>query len=134
AGPGAHRAAGAVRGRRGRAGLARRTALAAARGVRGRAGRGRISGVNTHPTTTGPDSPAAATPPGAPLDLALIGHTNTGKTSVLRSLLRDRNVGEVADEAGTTRTSTRYEMTVAGRVAAYLWDTPGLEDAGPLLR
>ncbi len=90
--------------------------------------------MNTHPTTTGPDSPAAATPPGAPLDLALIGHTNTGKTSVLRSLLRDRNVGEVADEAGTTRTSTRYEMTVAGRVAAYLWDTPGLEDAGPLLR
>ena len=38
-----------------------------------------------------------------PLSLAVVGHTNTGKTSLLRTLLRDGAFGEVADAPSTTR-------------------------------
>lgn len=68
-----------------------------------------------------------------PLRLAVIGHTNTGKTSILRTLLRDTSLGEVADEAGTTRRNTAYALRVAGAVAVELSDTPGLEDAAAAL-
>ncbi len=61
--------------------------------------------------------------------LAVIGHTNTGKTSVLRTLLRDASLGEVADEPGTTRESREYRLRLAGNDAAAFWDTPGLENA-----
>jgi len=65
--------------------------------------------------------------------LAVVGHTNTGKTSVIRSLLRDHAVGEVRDEAGTTREVVSYPMLVGGRHVGEIVDTPGLEDAGALL-
>lgn len=64
-----------------------------------------------------------------PIRLAVIGHTNTGKTSVLRTLLRDASLGEVADEPGTTRESHEYSLRIGGRQAAVFWDTPGLENA-----
>ena len=65
--------------------------------------------------------------------LAVVGHTNTGKTSVIRSLLRDHAVGEVRDEAATTREVVSYPMLVGGRHVGEIVDTPGLEDAGALL-
>lgn len=65
--------------------------------------------------------------------LALIGHTNTGKTSVLRSLLRDATLGTVADAPGTTRESARHTLRLGGAEVAELWDTPGLEDAARAL-
>jgi len=37
------------------------------------------------------------------LQIAVVGHTNTGKTSLLRTLTRDVNFGEVADAPGTTK-------------------------------
>ena len=37
------------------------------------------------------------------LRVAVVGHTNTGKTSLLRTLARDVAFGEVSDAAGTTR-------------------------------
>ncbi|HLS42613.1 MAG TPA: GTPase, partial [Paenalcaligenes sp.] len=37
------------------------------------------------------------------LRLAVVGHTNTGKTSLLRTLTRDANFGEVRNSPGTTR-------------------------------
>ena len=40
----------------------------------------------------------------SPLWLALVGHTNTGKTSLLQTtLLRRRDIGEVCARSGTTR-------------------------------
>lgn len=66
---------------------------------------------------------------GEPIRLAVIGHTNTGKTSVLRSLLRDASLGEVADAPGTTRESRRYTLRVGAADDAVFWDTPGLENA-----
>ena len=38
-----------------------------------------------------------------PLKLAVVGHTNVGKTSLLRTLLRDVGFGEVSHRPSTTR-------------------------------
>jgi GTP-binding protein EngB required for normal cell division len=59
-----------------------------------------------------------------PLKLAVVGHTNTGKTSLVRTLLRSREFGQVADRAGTTRQVT---VTSIGTDDALieLFDSPG---------
>jgi predicted GTPase len=65
-----------------------------------------------------------------PIDLAVVGHTNTGKTSLLRTLLRDERFGAVADRPGTTRhVESARLLTRAGQPILVLRDTPGLEDA-----
>lgn len=65
-----------------------------------------------------------------PIDLAVVGHTNTGKTSLLRTLLRDESFGEVADRPGTTRhVESAQLLTETGQAILILRDTPGLEDA-----
>lgn len=72
---------------------------------------------------------------GEPLKLAVVGHTNTGKTSVLRTLLRDVYFGEVKNEAATTRHVERAQLidSQTGEVLVMLYDTPGLEDASGLM-
>ncbi|AAZ18971.1 conserved hypothetical protein [Psychrobacter arcticus 273-4] len=72
---------------------------------------------------------------GEALKLAVVGHTNTGKTSILRTLLRDVYFGEVRDEAATTRHVERAQLTDSqtGEVLVSLYDTPGLEDASGLM-
>lgn len=66
----------------------------------------------------------------APIDLAVVGHTNTGKTSLMRTLLRDEHFGEVADSPGTTRhVESAQLLTQDGCPILTLRDTPGLEDA-----
>jgi hypothetical protein len=67
-----------------------------------------------------------------PLQLAVVGHTNTGKTSLLRTLTRDAGFGEVAPTAATTRQVEGAALSVDGRRVVELFDTPGLEDAGAL--
>jgi GTPase SAR1 family protein len=67
------------------------------------------------------------------LRVGIVGHTNTGKTSVIRSLLRDHSIGDVRDEASTTRVVTPYPMHAGGRFVGEVVDTPGLEEAGALL-
>ncbi|HEX7387178.1 MAG TPA: DUF3482 domain-containing protein [Castellaniella sp.] len=65
-----------------------------------------------------------------PIDLAIVGHTNTGKTSLMRTLLRDEHFGEVADSPGTTRhVESTQLITQDGQPILILRDTPGLEDA-----
>lgn len=72
---------------------------------------------------------------GEPLKLAVVGHTNTGKTSILRTLLRDMYFGEVKDEAATTRHVERAMISDSqtGDNLVALYDTPGLEDASGLM-
>jgi len=65
----------------------------------------------------------------APLRVAVVGHTNTGKTSLLRTLARDAAFGEVADSPSTTRHVEAAALLVDGRAVLELYDTPGLEDA-----
>ena len=64
-----------------------------------------------------------------PLRLAVVGHTNTGKTSLLRTLTRDGRFGEVSSRPSTTRHVEGARLSVDGRVLVELYDTPGMEDA-----
>ena len=68
-----------------------------------------------------------------PLSLAVVGHTNTGKTSLLRTLLRDSGFGEVKNAPSTTRHVEEAAITDGTDTLLYLYDTPGLEDAGGVL-
>ena len=67
------------------------------------------------------------------ISLAVVGHTNVGKTSLLRTLTRRADFGEVADRPGTTRHVEAINLKVDGRTALRFVDTPGLEDATALL-
>jgi len=66
------------------------------------------------------------------LDIAVVGHTNTGKTSLMRTLTRKRDFGKVSSRPATTRRVEAAELEVSGAVLR-LYDTPGLEDSTGLL-
>ena len=61
--------------------------------------------------------------------IAVVGHTNAGKTSLLRTLTRRARFGEVSDRPGTTRHVEQVALQVDGREAVSFVDTPGLEDS-----
>ena len=61
--------------------------------------------------------------------IAVVGHTNAGKTSLLRTLTRRVNFGEVSQRPGTTRHVESVDLEVNGQAAVRFFDTPGLEDA-----
>jgi hypothetical protein len=61
--------------------------------------------------------------------VAVVGHTNAGKTSLLRTLTRRVHFGEVSDRPGTTRHVESVDLEVNGAAAVRFFDTPGLEDA-----
>ncbi len=63
------------------------------------------------------------------IEIAVVGHTNVGKTSLLRTLARQQSFGEVSDRPGTTRHVERIDLRVDGAPAVRFYDTPGLEDA-----
>lgn len=65
--------------------------------------------------------------------ICVIGHTNTGKTSLLRTLLRDVYFGEIKDETATTRHVEKAVIENQGEILLELFDTPGLEDASGVL-
>src|SRR5690606_3189748 len=65
--------------------------------------------------------------------VAVVGHTNTGKTSLLRTLTRDESFGKVADSPGTTRHVEGSRLLAEGRPVLELFDTPGMEDGIALL-
>ena len=68
----------------------------------------------------------------APVAIAVVGHTNTGKTSLVRTLTRDRGFGQVSPRPGTTRHVEGVQLLADGRALVELHDTPGLEDPGRL--
>ncbi|ARU05477.1 hypothetical protein CCO03_12980 [Comamonas serinivorans] len=73
--------------------------------------------------------PLAAAPAAGPLRIAVVGHTNAGKTSLLRTLTRRRDFGEVSARPGATRQTEAVDLVVQGKTWIEYWDTPGLEDA-----
>ena len=77
---------------------------------------------------TAPDHPVTE-----PLRIAVVGHTNAGKTSLLRTLTRNVDFGEVSDRPGTTRHAEAIDLRLAGATAVRFIDTPGLEDSVALL-
>lgn len=66
---------------------------------------------------------------GTDVRLALISHTNVGKTSLTRTLLRS-DVGEVVDAPHTTMENTLHVLaTTTEGDRLLLWDTPGFGDS-----
>ena len=68
-----------------------------------------------------------------PINVAIVGHTNAGKTSLIRTLLRDDQFGKVDDAAGTTRYVEKSAIFSGDNEVLNLYDTPGLEDSSALL-
>lgn len=67
------------------------------------------------------------------IEVAVVGHTNAGKTSLLRTLTRRAAFGEVSAQPGTTRHVEVADLKMNGESAVRFFDTPGLEDAVTLL-
>ena len=65
--------------------------------------------------------------------IAVIGHTNAGKTSLLRTLMHDRGFGEVSSRPATTRHVEASTLDLGDGWTLELADTPGLEDSMGLL-
>ena len=63
--------------------------------------------------------------------LVLISHTNVGKTSLARTLLR-RDVGEIVDATHTTLDNHKHVLEETDHGALVLWDTPGFGDTSRL--
>jgi hypothetical protein len=85
------------------------------------------------PATGGGTVVGTAAVPSA-IDLSLVSHTNVGKTTLARTLLR-RDVGEVEDRPHVTELSQAHVLidTPQGDLLR-LWDTPGFGDSARLLR
>ena len=62
-------------------------------------------------------------------NVAVIGHTNTGKTSLVRTMLRSTEFGVIEDAAGTTRHVEQTTILAGNEPILNLYDTPGLEDS-----
>lgn len=74
------------------------------------------------------------TPPAVDIvTLSLISHTNAGKTTLARTLLR-RDVGEIRDAAHVTLFNESYPLIEEEARLLRLWDTPGFGDSGRLLK
>ena len=66
--------------------------------------------------------------------LSLVSHTNVGKTTLARTLLR-RDVGNVADAPHVTAVNERHVMLETRKGdQLILWDTPGFGDSARLLK
>ena len=64
-----------------------------------------------------------------PLSIVVVGHTNAGKTSLLRTLTRNKNFGEVSHRNATTRHVAQTSVRIAGQSVLHLYDTPGFEES-----
>ncbi|GJM23453.1 MAG: hypothetical protein DHS20C15_33680 [Planctomycetota bacterium] len=67
------------------------------------------------------------------VSLALVSHTNVGKTTLARTLLR-ADVGTVFDQAHVTELSEAWTVIEHEGARLQLWDTPGFGDTARLLR
>lgn len=87
------------------------------------------------PSLFSPRRKAAPPDPGAvnTVTFSLISHTNVGKTTLARTLLR-RDVGDALDQSHVTDVAESYPMIEADGARLVLWDTPGFGDTARLLK
>jgi len=86
-------------------------------------------------------SPPVTAPGGEPgvrdasdiVTLSLISHTNAGKTTLARTLLR-QDVGEVRDAPHVTLFNESFTLLESGGFMLRLWDTPGFGDSARLMK
>ena len=69
----------------------------------------------------------------APFRIALVGHSNVGKTSLVSALARDATL-QVREEAGTTRAHYESVLSIDGVSVLSFIDTPGFETADAVNR
>ncbi|MGD9603480.1 MAG: GTPase/DUF3482 domain-containing protein [Gammaproteobacteria bacterium] len=69
----------------------------------------------------------------AQFTLAVVGHTNVGKTSLLRTLVRSTTFGVVSNRPATTRHAEAVRIDLGDAEGFELVDTPGFEDPSGLL-
>ncbi len=68
------------------------------------------------------------------IDVSLLSHTNVGKTTLARTLLR-RDIGEVGDRPHVTEFAESHVLIESpGGDSLVLWDTPGFGDSARVLR
>ena len=67
------------------------------------------------------------------ITLSLVSHTNVGKTSLARTLLR-KDVGQVLDQAHVTEEAEVFELMATTEGRLLLADTPGFGDSARLLK
>ena len=67
------------------------------------------------------------------LQVAVVGHTNAGKTSLMRTLSRDAQFGSVSPSPATTTEVASVKLLAGHEEVADFRDTPGLEDPIGLL-
>ncbi|HVS17159.1 MAG TPA: DUF3482 domain-containing protein [Planctomycetota bacterium] len=65
--------------------------------------------------------------------LSLVSHTNVGKTTLARTLLR-RDIGVVLDAPHVTEVSEAHELIALEGTRLLLWDTPGFGDTARLVQ
>ncbi len=80
------------------------------------------------------DGAAKSTHNNEAINVAVVGHTNVGKTSLIRTLLRDDEFGLIDDAAGTTRYVEKSVVFADEKAILNLFDTPGFEDSSALLQ
>lgn len=61
--------------------------------------------------------------------LLIVGHANTGKTSLIRTLIRDHKFGDIQNYSGTTRHVEKISLQLNDQPLLDLIDTPGFEDS-----
>ena len=69
----------------------------------------------------------------ATVTFSLISHTNVGKTTLARTLLR-RDVGDALDQSHVTDVAEAWPMIETDGARLVLWDTPGFGDTARLLK
>ncbi len=69
----------------------------------------------------------------ARVTFSLISHTNVGKTTLARTLLR-RDVGDALDQPHVTDSAEAWPMVEADGAQLLLWDTPGFGDTARLVK
>jgi GTPase SAR1 family protein len=68
------------------------------------------------------------------IDVSLLSHTNVGKTTLARTLLR-QDIGEVGDRAHVTEVAESHGLIESAEGdSLVLWDTPGFGDSARVLK
>lgn len=60
-----------------------------------------------------------------PISICIVGHTNHGKTSTIRTLIENAHVGTVDEAPDTTTKVEGYRVSKEGLDRFYVYDTPG---------
>ncbi|TFW09746.1 DUF3482 domain-containing protein [Oxalobacteraceae bacterium OM1] len=78
--------------------------------------------------TLQPRSPGSRAPMPKLMRIAVIGHTNAGKTAVVRTLARLHSFGQLNDLPGTTRENGTADVVLDGTARLRFLDSPGFQD------